>query len=154
MAQTSSASASVIIAGPPEAVFEAFCSAAAIVQWLPPGEMRCEVYSFEPIVDGRFELAMIYPEAGRGKSSEDRDIVKGRFAELVPDSRIVWKVEFESEDPVFGGEMTLVWTLSLVAEGTLVMVSCDDAPAGISAADHEAGFRETLEKLKRFVERN
>lgn len=141
----------MIIAGTPEAVFQAFCSAAAIVQWLPPGEMRCEVYAFEPAVGGRFELAMIYPK-GRGKSSADRDIVKGRFYELVPNARIVWKVQFESDDQAFGGEMTLVWTLKPEAAGTLVTVRCDDAPVGISAEDHEAGFRETLTKLKRFVE--
>ena len=88
----------------------------------------------------------------RGKTTETTDTVQGRFVALIRPSRIVWAVEFESADPSFAGQMTINWTLSPSAGGTLVTVLCENAPKGIRLEDHEAGFRSTLEKLAAFVE--
>ena len=39
----------------------------------------------------------------RGKTSEHADVFSGEFLQLVPNERIVERVEFESDDPAFGG---------------------------------------------------
>jgi uncharacterized protein YndB with AHSA1/START domain len=88
----------------------------------------------------------------RGKSSDDTDIVRARFLQLVRDERIVLLVEFESQDPAFAVPMIIRWALADVPGGTEVSVSCENAPEAIRAEDHEAGFRSTLENLAAFAE--
>jgi uncharacterized protein YndB with AHSA1/START domain len=87
-----------------------------------------------------------------GKTSEHADVFQGRFLELVPDERIVQLVEFESDDPMFAGAMTMTWTLSAVPEGTDVTIICKNVPEGIRQDDHDAGMRSTLENLAAFTE--
>jgi len=91
-----------------------------------------------------------HPNAG--KTSDDTDVVEGRFAELVPNRRVVQIVTFQSDDPAFAGEMRMTWSLSPVAGGTDVSIIAENVPIGISKADHDVGLRSTLENLARFVE--
>lgn len=91
-----------------------------------------------------------HPNAG--KFSDDTDMVQGRFVELIPNEQIVQLVTFESDDPAFAGEMRMTWSLSAVAGGTAVSITCENVPAGIGKEDHDMGLRSTLENLARFVE--
>ncbi len=100
-------------------------------------------------------MVLTYEQADHsvpGKASEHSDVVRGRFVELVSNERIVQVVEFESKDPVFAGEMTMIWTLTAVPGGTNVAIRCENVPAGIGHEDHEAALRSTLEKLAAFTE--
>lgn len=149
-----STSVSRMAAASPEAVFKFFLDADAVAAWLPPGEMTCVVHAFDAREGGVFRMSLVYPDTdgeGLGKTSANTDTVAGRFVELVPHARIVWACAFDSDDPSFAGEMLITWTFAPAAGGTLVTVSCDDAPEGIRPEDHEAGFRSTLEKLAAFV---
>jgi uncharacterized protein YndB with AHSA1/START domain len=87
-----------------------------------------------------------------GKTSEYADVVKGRFLEFATNERIVQLVEFESEDPVFAGEMIMTWTLAAVPEGTRVTIVCEDVPEGIRKEDHDVGLSSTLENLAVYTE--
>ncbi len=88
---------------------------------------------------------------GPGKTSEDTDVVQGRFLELVPDERIVQSVEFVSEDSSFAGTMTMTWSLAPVGGGTEVTIRCENVPVGIQQEDHDVGLRSTLANLAAFL---
>jgi hypothetical protein len=66
----------------------------------------------------------------------------------------VQEVDFESDDPAYAGTMTMTWTLTPAADGTLVEIRADDVPAGISQADHAAGMASSLDHLAGYLERS
>jgi uncharacterized protein YndB with AHSA1/START domain len=87
-----------------------------------------------------------------GKSAADRDAFQGRFAELVPNERIVWEVDFESDDPGNAGTMRISWELRDVMTGTEVSVLTENIPPGIRPEDNELGCQSSLAKLAHLVE--
>jgi uncharacterized protein YndB with AHSA1/START domain len=87
------------IKAPREAVYLAFTDPAALLAWLPPGEMTGEVYSFDARVGGGYRMSLFYPaseQVFRGKTSEREDNFTSRFVELDPPNRIVQAVTFNS----------------------------------------------------------
>ena len=90
--------------------------------------------------------------ATRAKSTHDADIFHGTFLELVPNQKIVELVKFESDDPTYAKPMRVTTTITNTLGGTLVTITCDNVPAGISEKDHEQGMRSTLENLAKFTE--
>jgi hypothetical protein len=72
---------------------------------------------------------------------------------MTPGRRIRQSVEFDSGDPAFAGEITITWSFEPARDGTLVTVTADHVPSGISKADHDAGLTSSLDNLARFVER-
>jgi uncharacterized protein YndB with AHSA1/START domain len=88
-----------VIKAPREAVYRAFTGPAALLVWLPPGEMTGEVYSFDARVGGGYRMSLFYPaseQVFRGKTSEREDNFTSRFVELDPPNRIVQAVTFNS----------------------------------------------------------
>ena len=61
-------------------------------------------------------------------------------------------VEFETTDPALRGEMTITYTLADADGGTDILAVHDGLPPGLSAADNEAGWRMSIEKLAALVE--
>lgn len=147
-------SASRVVAAPAEQIYRAFIDPAAWPQWLPPEGMTGHIYEFDVRPGGIYRMALTYrgDHPNAGKTSEDTDVVEGRFAELVPNERVVQLVTFQSDDPAFGGAMRMIWSLSPAPGGTEVMITAENVPAGISKEDHDVGLRSTLENLARFVE--
>lgn len=144
-----------VIRASPRTVYQAFLDPDALVAWLPPHGMNARVEQYEPRVGGAYRIALSYQSPHHstvGKTSQDTDVVRGRFIELVPNERIVQLVEFESEDPAFAGEMKMTWTLTAVPTGTAVDIRAENVPEGIRPEDHEAGFRSTLDNLAAFTE--
>lgn len=139
-----------------EAVYRAMLDPAALAEWLPPAGMTGTVHALEPRPGGVFRMTLTYdapdPDAP-GKSSDDTDVVESRFVELVPDERIVQRVEFVSDDPAFAGAMTMTWALAAVAGGTEVTITAAEVPPGIRQEDHDEGLRSTLENLAAYLER-
>jgi uncharacterized protein YndB with AHSA1/START domain len=147
--------ASRVIKASRQAIYRAFLNPDALVKWLPPEGMTGRLYEFDPRDGGSYRMALIYEERGpsvRGKTSEDTDVVEGRFLELVPDERVVQVVKFRSDDPAFAGEMRMTWSLSSTPDGTMVTITCENVPEGIRPEDHDAGLRSTLDNLAQFVE--
>lgn len=152
MARTDTASR--IVEAPPSAVYRAMVDPAALAAWLPPKGMHASIEVFDPREGGIYRVTLRYDERApnvHGKTSDDSDVVKGRFVELVPDERIVQAVTFESDDPAFAGEMTMRWLLDPVPEGTRVSIVCEDVPSGISAEDHQTGLGSTLDNLAAYL---
>ena len=144
--------ASRLIGARPEEVYEAFMNPAALVEWLPPGEMTGKIHEFDGRVGGGYRMSLFFPateRSFRGKTSDREDMVTVRFVELKPPHRIVETVNFHAADPAFLGEMTIVVTLEEVSGGTEVTFLCENLPPGLRAEDNEAGSRLSLEKLAR-----
>ncbi len=138
-----------------EAIYRAFLDANAVTEWLPPDTMKGKVLDFEPHPGGKFRIALTYQnadDAQRGKSSDDTDIAEGRFAELVPNEKIVWITEFDSDDPAFAGEMTITWLLKDADGGTEVTTLCENIPSGVRLEDNELGSQQSLNHLATYVE--
>jgi uncharacterized protein YndB with AHSA1/START domain len=144
-----------VIAASPQAIYRAFLDPRAWVKWLPPEGMTGHIYEFDPRPGGTYRMALTYSkrkQLTRGKSSEDTDVVRGRFVKLVSDEQVVHLVTFVSDDPAFAGEMKMTWRLSPVPGGTRVTITCEDVPEGIRQEDHDAGLQSSLKNLAGFVE--
>ena len=148
--------ASLVVRASPPAVYHAFVDPNAFIAWLPPTGMSGRIDQFDATPGGAYRLILTYleldPSSPHGKSTENTDIVSGRFLELVPNERIVQLAEFHSDDPAFGGEMIMTWTFAPVAEGTLVTVACENVPEGIRKEDHDEGLRASLANLAAYTE--
>ncbi len=146
---------SKIIHASREAIYRAFLEADAVAEWLPPDTMKGKVLTFEPRMGGIFRIALTYQnaeDARRGKSSDDTDIAEGRFAEMVPNEKVVWVSEFDSPDPAFAGEMTITWLLRDADGGTEVTALCENIPSGVRLEDNELGSKQSLNHLAAYVE--
>ena len=147
--------ASRIIAASPAALYRAHMDPQALISWLPPRGMKGHIEQFEPRVGGTYRMVLTYEQSGhatQGKTTEQSDVVSGRFVELVQDRLIAQVIEFDSDDPAFAGEMKITWTFTAVAKGTHVMVRCENVPPGIRPEDHQAGLASSLENLARHCE--
>lgn len=80
------------------------------------------------------------------------EIVEARYVEIVKDDRVVQAVDFESDDPAISGTMVMTWAVHPSDTGTRVEFIAEHVPTGISAEDHAAGMRSSLEKLAAYLE--
>jgi uncharacterized protein YndB with AHSA1/START domain len=146
--------ASRVVHAAPEAIWRALVDPAALVAWRPPAGMTGSFERFDAREGGTYRMTLAYndPGSAHGKSSENADIVDGRFAELVPGRRIVELVDFQSDDPAFAGTMKITTSLTPVPGGTEVAIACENVPGGISLEDHQAGMNSTLANLATYIE--
>ena len=64
----------------------------AVTRWLSPEGMTGHVHAFEAKEGGRYRMALVYDKSehgNRGKTSDETDIVEGRFVELRPKQKWV-----------------------------------------------------------------
>jgi uncharacterized protein YndB with AHSA1/START domain len=143
-----------MIVAPPQQVYAALVDPKALVAWLPPHGMRARFERFDARPGGSYRLVLTYEDvgSGRGKATADSDVVEARFVSLVPGVRVVQEVDFESDDPAFAGAMTMTWALRSIDGGTLVDITAENVPDGISEDDHAAGMASSLENLAEYFE--
>ena len=146
--------ASRVVDAPVSRVFDALVNRHALERWLPPDGMTATFERFDPTPGGSYRLVLTYvhPEGAPGKSAPDSDIVEVRYLDVVPDDRVVQAVVFESDDPAFAGTMTMTWVVRAVDGGSLVEITAEDVPDGISPDDHAAGLASSLDHLARYLE--
>ncbi|MGZ4671546.1 MAG: SRPBCC family protein [Ilumatobacteraceae bacterium] len=144
-----------VVAAPSEHVYNAFVDPTALEAWLPPAGMIGRFERFDLRPGGSYRLVLSYVDAtgAQGKASADSDVVEAHFVELVPGARVVQTVEFISDDPAYAGTMTMTWELTTVDAGTLVTITADDVPDGISAEDHAVGLTSSLANLASYLDR-
>jgi uncharacterized protein YndB with AHSA1/START domain len=139
----------------PEVIYNAFTDPDSIAVWMAPEDMTGKVHHFDLKVGGGYEMSLFYPESetgSKGKTDDKEDRYTSRFVELSPYKKIVQAIIFDSEDPVFGGEMIMEVLLTAEKNGTTVTIIFKDIPSGIKLSDNEEGTRSTLEKLARYIE--
>lgn len=138
---------------PRERVYRALLDPEAVARWKVPSGMTCEVHEFEGHEGGAFRISLTYRGATRaGKTSAHTDTYHGRFLKLVPNELVVEADEFETEDPAMRGEMTITVTLAEADAGTDLVALHEGLPSGVSTADNEAGWSESLARLAALVE--
>ena len=104
----------------PEQVYAAFVDADALEAWLPPDGMTAEIADADLVAGGGFTMTLRYDEVpeGGGKTTERTDVTHVAIDELVEPERVVWGVEFDSDDPDTAGRMTMTWTFTAHDGGT------------------------------------
>ena len=139
----------------PEEVYAAFLDPEALAYWLPPAGMTGELSDADLRAGGGFTMRLRYDEApaGGGKTSDDSDVSRVAIDELVEDERVVWGVEFDSDDPAVAGRMTMTWTFTARGRGTRVAVDATDVPPGIDAEAHQQGLDASLANLAAWFDR-
>lgn len=146
--------ASRTIRATPSAIYRALMTPEDLVAWLPPSGMSGQMQAFDARPAGHFRMVLRYDDPDMaGKSGGNEDVTEVRFGALIPDTKIVWLVDFVSDDPRFAGTMTMSWLLLPATDGTEVRIVAEDVPSGISKADHEEGLASSLANLAQFVER-
>ncbi len=135
---------------PRSRVYATLIDPGAIPLWKVPAGMTCELHEF----DGEsFRISLTYDDPGRaGKSSAHTDTYRGRFAELVPDEKIVEIDEFETSDPDLAGPMTITINLTDAGGGTDLVAVHEGLPAAVALEDNDLGWRQSLDRLARLVE--
>jgi uncharacterized protein YndB with AHSA1/START domain len=142
------------INAPRATVYRALLDPQSIALWRVPTGMTCRVHAFDPRAGGAFRVSLTYEEpTDAGKTTAHTDTYHGRFLRLAPDAQVVESVEFETADPGMRGEMTITTTLADRDGGTELVAVHEGLPPGLSPADNEAGWRESLTKLAALVER-
>jgi uncharacterized protein YndB with AHSA1/START domain len=147
--------ASHVLEAEPERVYAALVDADALLAWLPPAGMTARFDRFDGRPGGGYRMVLTYADASAapGKATADSDLVEARFVDMVPGMQVVQAVDFVSDDPRYSGTMTMTWELSRAEAGTRIEIRAEDVPDGISADDHAAGLRSSLENLAAYLER-
>jgi uncharacterized protein YndB with AHSA1/START domain len=134
-------------------VYRALLDADAVARWRVPDGMTSTVHEFTPREGGSFRVSLTYDAPDQaGKSSGQTDTYHGRFVELIPDSRVVEELEFETPDPALAGTITMTTTLSDALGGTTVTMEHEGMPDAVPADENELGTRMALARLARLVE--
>jgi len=143
-----------IINAPRDRVYDALLDAGAVARWKVPTGMTSEVHEFDAREGGAIRISLTYEAPDReGKTQGRTDTYRGRFVTLVPGELVVEADEFETDDPALGGEMLITIRLSdAPGGGTELAAVHDGLPDGVSTADNELGWRESLSRLAALVE--
>jgi uncharacterized protein YndB with AHSA1/START domain len=142
--------ASIHVDASPAEVYRVLLDPGAITRWRVPDGMTGQVHEFDAREGGRFRISLTYDHpTQQGKTNARTDTYRGRFVKLVPDRLVVEVTEFETDDPVLAGEMTMTTSLTSNAGGTDVEIVHDHVPDAVSRDDNEAGMRMALTNLGR-----
>lgn len=129
-----------LLAAPPERVFAACVDVEQLADWWGPSGFTCPSIELDARPGGRFRIVMQPPEG-------EVFHLRGEFREVEPPSRLVYTFEWEEPDP--DDRETLV-TLTFRPDGDGTRLVLDHGPFATQAryALHEAGWRETLDRLE------
>ncbi|WP_416463788.1 SRPBCC domain-containing protein [Sphingomonas sp. VDB2] len=147
--------ASRVILASARTLYRAFLDAETMAGWRAPEAMDAEIRDFRPQVGGGYRMRLRYhgeDAANQGKTLPGEDEVEVVFAEMIAEERVVEKVRFLSDDPMFGGVMTLITSFEKDRDGTKVIVCAHDVPQGITPHDHAQGMASSLRNLARLTE--
>jgi uncharacterized protein YndB with AHSA1/START domain len=138
----------------PQKVYAAFVDADALAAWLPPDGMSGVIADADLRAGGGFTMTLRYDEVpdGGGKTTERTDVSRVAIDELVEPERVVWGVEFDSDDPDTAGRMTMTWTFTARDTGTRVAVDATDVPPGIDVDAHQQGLDASLANLAAWLD--
>jgi len=142
------------VSAAPEQVYAALVDADALAAWLPPHGMTGEIADADLRAGGGFTMTLRYDEApeGGGKTTEGTDVSRVAIDELVEAERVVWGVEFDSDDPDTAGRMTMTWTLTARDTGTRIAIDATDVPPAIDVEAHQQGLDASLANLAAWLE--
>jgi uncharacterized protein YndB with AHSA1/START domain len=144
-----------VILAAPRTLYRAHLDPEMMADWRVPEGMRAEILAFDGRLGGGYRVDLHYVDADAsrmGKSSPGVDRFTGMFEELVPDEKIVERIQFETSDPAFAQPMIITTTLRAVRDSTKVTVEAMHVPTAISPEDHQAGMTSALRNLAMLTE--
>lgn len=133
-----------VLKAPPERVYQAFTTPAALAKWMPPHGFICEVSEFDARVGGSYRMAFV------NLSTSGRSSFGGEFLALEPGQLIRHTDRFH--DPQLPGEMITTIELRAVFCGTELQVAQEGVPAVIPPEACHLGWQESLQLLTLLVE--
>lgn len=133
-----------VLRAPPERVYRAFLTPAALAKWLPPDGFTATVHEMDARVGGRFRMSFT------NFTTQQSHSFGGEYLELVPNERIRYTDVFD--DPNLQGEMHVTITLKAVSCGTEFTAVQEGIPELIPTEMCYLGWQESLTLLARLVE--
>ena len=144
MSTTNTVTLHRVLRGPPDRVYRAFTTPAAMAKWLPPHGFTGTVHEMDAQVGGTYRMSFTNFTTGGGHS------FGGRYLELVPGQKLRYTAAFD--DPNLPGEMTTTVELRAVFCGTEVHIRQEGIPAVIPAEACYLGWQESLTLLAQLAE--
>ena len=129
---------------PPDRVYRAFTTPAAMAKWLPPHGFTGKVHHIKAEVGGTYRMSFTNLTTGHSHS------FGGEFLELVPNERIRHSDKFD--DPSLPGQMQTTVTLKQVSVGTELSIVQEGIPSAIPVEACYLGWQESLTLLSQLVE--
>ncbi len=133
-----------VLRAPPERVYRAFVTPAALVKFTPPHGFTATVHSFDASVGGKYRMSFTNLTNGQSHS------FGGEYLEVVPNERLVHTDGFD--DPNLPGTMKTTITLSPVTCGTDLNIVQEGIPALIPVEGCYLGWQQSLDLLAMLVE--
>lgn len=143
------------ILAPPRAIYRALVDAEAMSGWRAPAGATGRVERFDPRIGGGYRMSFVcsVDVQAQGETSAREHLVEGRFIDLLPDSRVVEEICFESDDPRCAGTMKLTTTIEKSnGGGSKVTLLAENVPPGIDKSDHVNAMAATLRRLANLLE--
>jgi uncharacterized protein YndB with AHSA1/START domain len=135
-----------VVKAPRERVFNAFLNPDALCKWLPPGGFTGRMYAMDARVGGRFRMSF------SNLNGTETIFFGGEFLEIKPHERIRYTDEFETDNPLLKGLITVTVNFRDVPGGTEVHVVQEGVPGIIPIEGSTAGWNMSLDNLQRLVE--
>lgn len=140
--------ASALVGAPQESIYQSFVKEEAFRRWMAPHDMTMKIESFDAVEGGMFTVNLIYDDKETaGKTSDNVDRYTGVFKTLEPYNRVIFTVEFDTDDEKYEGIMEQEWLLVSEGNETEVLVTCRDVPEGIDQEVHERALIVALYRL-------
>lgn len=140
--------ASALIGAPQESIYQSFIKEESFRSWMAPHDMTMEIESFDAAEGGMFTVNLIYDdETAVGKTRDNVDRYTGVFKTLEPYHRVVFEIEFETDDASSKDPMEQEWLLVSQGNDTEVFVTCRNVPESISQDEHERALIVALYQL-------
>ena len=133
-----------VLRAPPDRVYRAFTTPAAMAKWLPPHGFIGTVHQMDAQVGGNWRMS--FTNLGSGNSHS----FGGRYVELVPGQLLKYTSVFD--DPNLPGEMLTTITLQPVFCGSELQAVQQGIPAVIPPQACYLGWQESLLLLAQLVE--
>ncbi|MBK7207073.1 MAG: SRPBCC family protein [Elusimicrobia bacterium] len=133
-----------VLKAPPERVYRAFTTPAAMAKWLPPHGFTCTVHHMEPQVGGTFKMSFTNLTNGQTHS------FGGEYLEMAPNERLRYTDRFD--DPNLPGVMQVTVSLKAVSCGTELHIVQEGIPDMIPVEMCCLGWQESLALLTLLVE--
>jgi uncharacterized protein YndB with AHSA1/START domain len=133
-----------VLKAPPERVYRAFITPAAVAKWNAPDGFTAVVHEMDARIGGRFRTSFINFANGEEHS------FGGEYRDLVPGERIVMTDTFD--DPRMPGEMVTTVALRALSCGTELSITQAGVPDPVPPEMCYLGWQQSLELLARLVE--
>lgn len=133
-----------VLKAPPERVYRAFLTPAALAKWLPPHGFVCTVHHLEARVGGTFRMSFT------NLTTQHSHSFGGEYLELVPDTLVRYTDVFD--DPDLSGTLEVTVRLRSVAVGTELDIVQAGIPDAIPVEMCHLGWQESLSLLTQLVE--